>query len=153
MMTTAVGVCCAVHNFGSYGPPNSVTTDIRNSVSAAVTKSRTTECHLTPFSGHVLLKIVMKSVADLLKNKQPKQQPAIKHEFQAYGQRLAQELHDLPKLSLYMKLAKEENRNLLEQAREHVLGSEKVKKPGALFMVKLKQLKEHTTSSASDSTK
>ncbi len=72
----------------------------------------------------------------------PHQQLRQKYEFQAYGQRLAEELKDLKKVTLYMKLAKEEERSLLEQAKEFVLGANKVRNRGALFMFKLKQLRD-----------
>jgi hypothetical protein len=77
----------------------------------------------------------------------------IRYEFQAYGQRLAQDLQDLAKETLYMKLAKEVDRTLLEQAREHVLGSKRVRNRGALFMYKLKQLRDQKRHSVSDKTR
>lgn len=71
-----------------------------------------------------------------------KSRPKLKYEFQAYGQRLAEELNDLAKVTLYMKLAKEEDRSLLERAKEYVLGASKVRNKGALFMYKLKKLRD-----------
>ncbi len=65
-----------------------------------------------------------------------------KHEFQAYGNRLAEELNDKKHRSLYIKLAKTEDRALLEAAREFVLGSEKATTKGRLFMWKLSELKK-----------
>jgi len=65
-----------------------------------------------------------------------------KHEFQAYGNRLAEELNDRKHRSLYIKLAKSEDRALLEAAREFVLGSEKATTKGRLFMWKLSELKK-----------
>ncbi|MCP4417953.1 MAG: hypothetical protein GY805_15130 [Chloroflexi bacterium] len=88
----------------------------------------------------------MEQIRQLIKSKQlikGSAVPRMKYEFQAYGQRLARDMGELPKESLYMKLAKEIDRNLLEQAREHVLGSQNVRNKGALFMYKLKQLKEN----------
>jgi len=43
---------------------------------------------------------------------------------------------------LYIKLAKEEDRNLLETAREAVLSSPKATTKGRLFMWKLGELKK-----------
>lgn len=65
-----------------------------------------------------------------------------KHEFQAYGNRLAEEFNDRKHRSLYIKLAKTEDRTLLETAREFVLGSEKATTKGRLFMWKLSELKK-----------
>lgn len=70
-----------------------------------------------------------------------------KHEFQAYGNRLAEELGDPRHRALYIKLAKEEDRALLEQAREFVLGAENAETKGRLFMWKLTKLKEVQSSS------
>jgi hypothetical protein len=87
----------------------------------------------------------------ILKKKLASRRPArLRHEFQAYGQRLAQELQDYAKESLYMKLAKEEDRTLLEQAREQVLGAAGVRNRGALFMYKLKQLRDKRQQSVLD---
>ena len=64
------------------------------------------------------------------------------HEFQAFGNRLAEELGDRKHRSLYIKLAKSEDRNLLEEARVSVLESKKATTKGRLFMWKLGQLKK-----------
>lgn len=65
----------------------------------------------------------------------------ISQEFQDFGYRLALELNDLKHKSLYMKLAKNEDRGLLERVLSFVSDSN-AKNKGALFMWKLKQLKE-----------
>jgi len=65
----------------------------------------------------------------------------ISREFQDYGYRLAEELNDLGHKALYIKLAKELPRPLLEEARNFVKGASNVKNPAKLFMWKLKQLK------------
>lgn len=70
----------------------------------------------------------------------------ISQEFQDYGYRLALELDDLKHKSLYIKLAKKENRGLLERALCFVSDSN-AKNKGALFMWKLKQLKEQLVES------
>src|SRR5690606_18881768 len=65
----------------------------------------------------------------------------ITKEFQDYGYRLAMELQDKDRVSMYMKLAKNENRALLEKARSFVTDA-KARNPAALFMWKVKQLRE-----------
>jgi len=81
-------------------------------------------------------------LGDLFSQYQPKQGKGyISQEFQDYGYRLAVELDDLKHKSLYMKLAKTEDRGLLEQVLSFVSDSQ-AKNRGALFMWKLKQLKE-----------
>jgi hypothetical protein len=65
----------------------------------------------------------------------------ISQEFQDYGYRLAVELGDLKHKGLYMKLAKQEPRGLLDQARSFVIDSH-ARNKGALFMWKLKELKK-----------
>lgn len=75
-----------------------------------------------------------------------------KHEFQAYGNRLAEEFHDQKHRSLYIKLAKSEDRTLLEKAREFVMGSEKATTRGKLFMWKLTELKKQLLKNTPEST-
>ncbi len=65
-----------------------------------------------------------------------------KYEYQAYGNRLADELGDEKHRALYIRLAKNEERNILESAREYVLRSENAVTKGRLFMWKLSQLKK-----------
>ena len=96
----------------------------------------------------------MKQIQHLLQDKKMngRKDARLRYEFQAYGQRLAQELQDFAKETLYMKLAKEVDRTLLEQAREQVLAAEGVRNRGALFMYKLKQLKDKKRRSVLDKT-
>ena len=82
----------------------------------------------------------MKSISEVIKNRQLKKDPRNKYEYQAYGNRLAEELSDTKHRSLYIKLSKEADRNLLEAAREYVLRSENATTKGKLFMWKLTQL-------------
>ena len=63
-----------------------------------------------------------------------------KHEFQAYGNRLAEELSDTTKRSLYIKLAKSTDRNILESARLFAHGNPGNSKAKS-FMWKLNELK------------
>lgn len=65
----------------------------------------------------------------------------VSREFQKYAYDLAVELNDLPHKSLYMKLAKETPRILLEKARSFVKDATNAKSKGRLFMWKLSQLK------------
>ena len=65
----------------------------------------------------------------------------VSQEFQKYAFELAKELEDLPHKSLYMRLAKNTPRHLLENARNFVKGAYKVDSRGRLFMWKLSQLK------------
>ncbi len=84
----------------------------------------------------------MQGIGDILKNKKLKGDSRNKYEFQAYGNRLAEELGDTKHRSLYIKLAREEDRNLLEIAREFVMRSENATTKGRLFMWKLTQLRK-----------
>jgi len=87
----------------------------------------------------------MQEIADILKHKDLKGDHRNKYEFQAYGNRLAEELGDPQHRSLYIKLAKNEERNLLERARGFVLNSENAATKGRLFMWKLSELKKEGT--------
>ena len=55
---------------------------------------------------------------------------------------MADEFNDDKHRSLYIKLAKTEDRNLLERAREFVVAQENATTKGKLFMWKLKELKQ-----------
>lgn len=66
----------------------------------------------------------------------------ISQEFQKYGYELAKELGALKQTSLFIKLAKDTPRGLLETARNFVKDAPKVKSKPALFMWKLDQLKK-----------
>lgn len=68
----------------------------------------------------------------------------IKEEFQAYGLKLAKDLNDWENKSLYIKLAKNTPRNLLEKALNFVKDQPRgqVRSKAKLFMWKLKQLRD-----------
>ncbi len=83
----------------------------------------------------------MKNISEILKAKQIKRDPRNSYEFQAFGNTLAEEFSDTKHRALYIRLAKTENRNLLERARDFVKQNEKATTKGRLFMWKLKQLK------------
>ena len=82
--------------------------------------------------------------ADVLQERKTrKKEPRLHYEFQYYGNLLAEKLNDQEHASLYMKLAKELDRSLLEQALDFVRGSANVKNKAGLFMWKLGKLKEN----------
>ena len=84
-------------------------------------------------------------VGDLLQSFVNDEDKYISHEFQKYGYELASELGDLKNKSLYIKLAKETPRVLLENARNFVKDAYQVKSPAKLFMWKLKQLRTQSS--------
>jgi len=86
-------------------------------------------------------------IGDQLKNYKEtyaKRQKYVKKDYQAYGLELAQELDDWKNRSLYIRLAKNTDRKILETARYFVKDQNPntIKTPYKLFMWKLKQLKE-----------
>lgn len=66
----------------------------------------------------------------------------ISREFQDYGYRLAVELGEEKSISLYIKLAKQEERPMLEKARVFVKDARNVRSKGKLFMWALNKLKK-----------
>ncbi|MBW6441558.1 hypothetical protein K0B04_01440 [Patescibacteria group bacterium] len=97
----------------------------------------------------------MKKISDIMQGKKFSRDYRCSHEFQAYGNRLAEELGDKKHRTLYIKLAKTEDRSLLEEARISVTSSKKAKTKGRLFMWKVGQLKkerEEKKKSKSDET-
>lgn len=83
------------------------------------------------------------SVGDILnKYKFDDTDKYISRGFQKYAYDLAVELNDLAHKSLYMKLAKETPRILLEKARSFVKDAVNAKSKGRLFMWKLSELKK-----------
>jgi hypothetical protein len=84
----------------------------------------------------------MKSLKQLLDEKTGgEKNKYVSREYQDYGYRLAMELQDERHKALYIKLAKETDRAVLEKCRSFVLDSNADNK-GALFMWKLKQLRQ-----------
>lgn len=81
----------------------------------------------------------MQTVGDILARFNPLEDKYISREFQAYGCYLAEELNDIKHKALYMRLAKTLPRAILEKALSFVKDAQ-VKKKGALFMWKLKEL-------------
>jgi hypothetical protein len=84
----------------------------------------------------------MQKIGDALKKyKFDDRDKYISREFQKYAYDLAEELGDMAHKSLYMKLAKDTPRALLERARSFVKDAENARSKGRLFMWKLKELK------------
>ena len=81
----------------------------------------------------------MQQVKQILKNFNPLKDKYISREFQSYGIYLAEKLDDWKRKALYIKLAKELPRPVLEKALSFVLDA-KADNKAALFMWKLKQL-------------
>lgn len=84
----------------------------------------------------------MQKVGDILKKFKSDEDKYISREFQKYGYDLADELGDLKNKSLYIKLAKETPRGLLQAARNFVKDAYQVKSRPRLFMWRLAQLKK-----------
>lgn len=84
----------------------------------------------------------MEKLADILAKIQSKDTGKyIKHEWQLFGFKMSEFLEDPKRVSMYMKLAKNENRALLQNALDFIKDS-KAKSKSKLFMWKLKQLKD-----------
>jgi len=84
----------------------------------------------------------MQKIGDIIdKFKADDRDKYLSREFQKYAYDLAKELEDMAHKSLYMKLAKEMPRGLLESARSFVSDAQNAKSKAKLFMWKLKQLK------------
>lgn len=84
----------------------------------------------------------MQKVSDILKDFKSDEDKYISREFQKYGYELAKDLGDLKNKSLYIKLAKEVPRGLLESAKNFVSDAYQVKSRPKLFMWKLAQLRK-----------
>lgn len=85
------------------------------------------------------------SVSDVLGSFKSDKDKYISFEFQKYGYELAKEFEDLKNTSLYIKLAKENPRGLLENARNFVKDATNVKSKPRLYMWKLQQLKAQSS--------
>ena len=74
-----------------------------------------------------------------------KRQKYVHMEYQAYGLELAKELGDWKNRSIYIRLAKNTDRQIIEQARYFVKDQNPgaIKTPYKLFMWKLRQLREN----------
>lgn len=81
-------------------------------------------------------------VGDILNHFDPLQDKYISREFQKYGYDLAQDFNDVEHKSLYIKMAKELPRILLEKARSYVKDATHAKSKPRLFMWKVSQLRK-----------
>jgi hypothetical protein len=89
----------------------------------------------------------MQKVGDIIqKYKLEDTDKYVSREFQKYAYGLAEELGDMAHKSLYMKLAKETPRILLERARSFVRDAQNARSKGRLYMWKLQQLKKEAES-------
>jgi len=84
----------------------------------------------------------MRSISDILKEKGVIADHRNKYEYQAYGNKLAEDLRDIKHRTLYIKLAKEEDRQLLDSALSFALDTDKETNLGKLFMWKLGELRK-----------
>jgi len=86
----------------------------------------------------------MKSIAKAIAETKFKNRPKnISREFQMYGVYLAESLDDTKHYSLYIKLAKNMDRKILEEALNFTKGYYGAKNKARGFMWKLKELKKH----------
>lgn len=81
----------------------------------------------------------MQSIQQILKDFQPTETKYVSRDFQMYGLELAEKLDDYKHRSLYIKLAKQHPRAVLDKAYSFVSDSAADNK-GALFMWKLKEM-------------
>lgn len=88
----------------------------------------------------------MKSIKTAIAEAKFKNRPKnIAYEFQHYGVYLAESLDDTKHYSLYIKLAKEVDRKILDEALTFTKGYYAAKNKAKVFMWKLKQLKDGDT--------
>lgn len=84
----------------------------------------------------------MKKIGQIIDEKNYPQRPKnLSKEFQVYGVYLAEQLGDTKRYSLYIKLAKEVDRAILEEALNFTKGYSRAKSRAKLFMWRLKQLR------------
>lgn len=85
----------------------------------------------------------MKKLGRIIDEIKHKDRPKnISYEFQMYGVFLAESLDDTKRYSLYIKLAKEVDRKILEEALNFTKGYLGAKSKARIFMWKLTQLKK-----------
>lgn len=85
----------------------------------------------------------MKSIAKVIAETKFKNRPKnISHEFQFYGCFLAESLDDTKHYGLYIKLAKQLPREVLEEALNYTKGYYNAKNKAKVFMWKLTELRK-----------
>lgn len=88
------------------------------------------------------MKSIKTAIAEVKFKDRPKN---ISKEFQMYGVYLAESLDDTKHYSLYMKLAKQVNRGILEEALNFTKGYTSAKSKAKVFMWRLQQLKQNSS--------
>lgn len=87
----------------------------------------------------------MKSIKTAIDETKFKNRPKnLTKEFQTFGVYLAESLDDTKHYSLYIKLAKEVNRGILEESLNYAKGYYSAKSKAKVFMWRLKQLRLQT---------
>ena len=84
------------------------------------------------------MKSIAKAIAEVKFKNRPKN---ITHEFQHYGVFLAESLDDTKRYGLYIKLAKELDRKILEEALNFTKGYFGAKSKAKIFMWRLTELR------------
>ena len=85
----------------------------------------------------------MKSIKQAIGEAKFKNRPKnLSREFQVYGVYLAESLQDTKHYSLYIKLAKELPRTMLENALNYTKDYNNAKSKGKIFMWRLKELRK-----------
>lgn len=85
----------------------------------------------------------MKQIGQIISElKNPDRPKNLHKEFQVYGVYLAESLDDTTHYSLYIKLAKQYNRGLLEEALTYTKAYTNAKSKAKVFMWKLTELKK-----------
>lgn len=85
----------------------------------------------------------MKKIGQIIdERKNPDRPKNLSREFQVYGVYLAESLDDTKHYSLYIKLAKQYNRALLEEALTYAKGYTRAKSKARIFMWKLTELRK-----------
>ncbi|KKS69267.1 hypothetical protein A3A14_00330 [Candidatus Daviesbacteria bacterium RIFCSPLOWO2_01_FULL_43_38] len=93
----------------------------------------------------------MKRIGQIISEiKHPDRPKNLHTEFQVFGVYLAESLDDTAHYSLYIKLAKEYNRGLLEEALTYTKGYYSAKSKAKIFMWRLSQLKKEATLKTSE---
>lgn len=83
----------------------------------------------------------MKSISDIIDETKHKDRPKnLSKEFQVFGVYLAESLEDTKHYSLYIKLAKEIKRGLLEEALNYTKAYYSAKSKAKVFMWKLSEI-------------
>lgn len=94
----------------------------------------------------------MKSIKQLLdEKKNPNRPKNLSTEFQVFGVYLAESLGDTTRYSLYIKLAKQYERGLLEEALTYTKAYTNAKSKPKLFLWRLKQLRDEKAASSTQS--